>query len=69
MTQDRAERRAEMMELRNKAVAENDAELEKIIGKEKMEQWKTYRDEQMKKMRNRASSGQRGMNRNVPKTN
>jgi len=27
--------------------AENDAELEKIIGKEKMEQWKRYRDEQM----------------------
>jgi Spy/CpxP family protein refolding chaperone len=68
MTQDRATRRAEMMEMRNKEVAENDAELEGIIGKEKMEQWKSFRDEQMKKMRKRTPSGQRGMNRNVPKT-
>ena len=68
MTQDREARRSEMMEMRNKAVAENDAELENIIGKEKMEQWKTYRDAQMKKMRERTPSGQRGMNRNVPKT-
>jgi len=69
MTQDRAARRAEMMELRNKTLAENDAELEKIIGKEKMEQWKTYRNEQMKKMQERRKSGQRGMNMNAPRTN
>lgn len=69
MTEDRAARRQEMMELRNKAVAENDAQLEQIIGKEKMEQWKTYRDEQMKKMRERIPSGQPGMRRNAPKLN
>lgn len=69
MTQDREARRAEMMELRSKAIAENDAELEKIIGKEKMEQWKTYRDEQMKKMGNKSRSGGRNMNRNTPRTN
>jgi Spy/CpxP family protein refolding chaperone len=69
MAQDRAARRAEMMELRSKAIAENDAELEKIIGKEKMEQWKTYRDEQIKKMRNKSQSGRRNMNRNTPRTN
>jgi len=69
MTQDRDARRAEMMEMRNKAVAENDAELESIIGKEKMEQWKTFRDEQMKKMQERSKSGGRSMNRNTPRTN
>jgi len=69
MTQDRATRRAEMMEMRNKEVAENDAELEGIIGKEKMEQWKSFRDEQMKKMRESIPSGQRGMRRNAPKLN
>jgi len=69
MTQDRDARRAEMMEMRNKAVAENDAELESIIGKEKMEQWKTFRDEQMKKMQERSKSGERSMNRNTPRTN
>jgi hypothetical protein len=56
-----------MMEMRKKALAENDAELEKIIGKEKLEQWKTYRNEQMKKMQERR--GGRGMNMNAPRTN
>ncbi|MDD4778111.1 MAG: hypothetical protein PHV53_07465 [Fermentimonas sp.] len=45
LRKDREARRAEMQGLREKAVAENDAELEKIIGKEKLDQWKKYRDE------------------------
>jgi hypothetical protein len=69
MTQDREARRAEMMEMRSKALAENDAELEKIIGKEKLEQWKTYRNEQMKKMQERRKSGGHSMNMNAPRTN
>ncbi len=48
---DREARRAEMLKLREKAVAENDAELEKVIGKEKLEQWKEYRTELQKKRR------------------
>jgi hypothetical protein len=35
---------------------EQDAELEKIIGKEKMEQWKIYRQEQMKKRGSRGNA-------------
>ncbi len=42
---DRETHRAEMQELRDKAILENDAELEKIIGKEKLDQWKIYRAE------------------------
>lgn len=44
--------REEMQVLREKAIAENDAELEAIIGKEKMEQWKQFRAERQKEMRN-----------------
>lgn len=69
MMQDRAERRAEMMEMRNKAITENDAKLESIIGKEKMEQWKMFRDEQMKKMHNRSKSGEHGMHKMTPRIN
>jgi Spy/CpxP family protein refolding chaperone len=35
----------EMRALRERVLAENDAELGKIIGAEKLEQWKKYRDE------------------------
>ncbi|WP_294070112.1 hypothetical protein [Proteiniphilum sp. UBA1028] len=59
LQQDREKRRAEMQELRNKTLAENDAELEQIIGKEKMAQWKTYRDERMKTMRDTNRQGRR----------
>ncbi|MFA5649825.1 MAG: hypothetical protein WC914_01600 [Proteiniphilum sp.] len=45
MAGDREARREAMREAREKAVAENDAELEKIIGKEKVEQWKKLRAE------------------------
>ncbi|MFA7583384.1 MAG: Spy/CpxP family protein refolding chaperone [Proteiniphilum sp.] len=62
MTQDREARRKEMMEMRNQAVAENDAELETIIGKEKMDEWKKVRDEQQKTMRGDAKRpGRRNM--------
>lgn len=50
--QDRAKRREEMQALREKAVTENDAQLEAIIGKEKMGQWKQYRAERQKEMKN-----------------
>ncbi len=50
-----------MQALREKAVAENDAALEKIIGKEKMEQWKTMRAERMQKMRETNRQGRRNM--------
>lgn len=39
---EREARRAEMKELREKAVTANNEELEKIIGKEKLDQWKKY---------------------------
>ena len=61
--QDRDARRTEMQALREKAVAENDAALEKIIGKEKMEQWKTVRAERMQKMRETNRQGRRNMPR------
>lgn len=57
---DRTKRREEMQTLREKAVAENDAELEAIIGKEKMEQWKQYRADQQKEMRS-SRPGRRGL--------
>lgn len=45
-------KREEMMKARDKAIEENNAELESIIGKEKMDQMKKMRDENQKKMRN-----------------
>ena len=36
---DREARRNEMQDMRAKAIAENDAKLETIIGKEKLEEW------------------------------
>ncbi len=51
-TQDRTKRREEMQALREKEMAKSDAELEVIIGKEKMEQWKQYRADRQKEMRN-----------------
>lgn len=58
--QDRTKHREEMQAKRAKAVAENDTELEKIIGKEKMEKWKQYRSERQKEMRNSHRKGRRG---------
>lgn len=55
LRKEREAKRAEMQELREKAVTANEAELEKIIGKEKMDQWKKYRED------NRA--GRRGSGR------
>jgi len=48
-----------MQALREKEVAENDAELEAIIGKEKMEQWKQYRADRQKEMRSSNRAGRR----------
>lgn len=62
MTQDREARRAEMMKIRDQAVAENDAELETIIGKDKMEEWKKIRDKRQEKMRDTNRQGRRNMN-------
>ncbi len=55
--QDRETRREEMAKLREKAMAENDAELETIIGKVKLEQWKSYRNERQKRMQDANRSG------------
>lgn len=63
MIQDRAENRKKMQALREKEVAENDAALEAIIGKEKMEQWKQYRADRQKEMRNSRPAGRRGAGR------
>jgi uncharacterized protein YwqG len=57
--QERTKRREEMQALREKEVAENDAELEAIIGKEKMEQWKQYRADRQKEMRSSNRAGRR----------
>ncbi|MFA7155347.1 MAG: hypothetical protein WC112_06420 [Proteiniphilum sp.] len=67
MSQDRESRREEMQQLREKALTENDAELEKIIGKEKMAQWKSYREEMRKKMQDANRSDRRTPRRNAPK--
>lgn len=45
LKKERDARRAEMQELREQAIKANESELEKIIGKEKVDQWKKYRDE------------------------
>lgn len=58
-TGDREARRKEMQAAREKAVAENDAELEKIIGKEKVEQWKQIREERQKAVRDVNRQGRR----------
>ncbi len=58
-SRDRDARRQEMQTAREKAVAENDAELEKIIGKEKMEQWKQLREERQKTVRDANRQGRR----------
>lgn len=49
---DREAKREEMRKVREAAIAKNDAELEQIIGKEKLEQWKTYRADRMRQGRN-----------------
>jgi len=64
--QDRESRREAMQKLREQAVAKNDAELESIIGKEKMEQWKQYRDEVRQKMQDANRSERRAPRRNGP---
>lgn len=44
-------KREEMRKEREKAIAKNDAELEQIIGKDKLEQWKRYRADRMRQAR------------------
>ena len=55
----REARRKEMQELRTQAVAENDAQLEKVIGKEKLEQWKEIRAKRQDVNRSTNRSGRR----------
>lgn len=52
-------RRKEMQDLRTQAVAENDAQLEQIIGKEKLEQWKEIRSKRQEVMRDTNRRGRR----------
>ena len=49
-----------MQALREKEMTENDAQLEIIIGKEKMDQWKQYRADRQKEMRDSRPAGRRG---------
>ena len=65
--QDRESRREAMEKIREQALAKNDAELESIIGKEKMEQWKQYRDEVRQKMQDANRKDRRAPRRNGPK--
>ncbi|MFA6660683.1 MAG: hypothetical protein WCS62_03655 [Bacilli bacterium] len=65
--QDRENRREAMQKQREQAVAANDAELESIIGQEKMEQWKRYREDVRKKMQDTNRSGRRTPGRNAPR--
>jgi len=55
-------KREEMMKARDKAIEENNAELESIIGKEKMEQMKKMRDQNQQKMRNANRRAKQQMN-------
>ena len=56
---DREARRKEMQEMRAKAVAENDAQLEAIIGKEKLEEWKELRTKRQDSIREVNRRGRR----------
>lgn len=51
LRKEREAQRAEMQQLREKEVSENLNELEKIIGKEKMNQWKENRSDFQRKYR------------------
>ncbi|HHX31988.1 MAG TPA: hypothetical protein GX712_05300 [Bacteroidales bacterium] len=55
----REARRKEMQDMRAKAVAENDAQLEAIIGNEKMEEWKVLRAKRQESNRDANRSGRR----------
>lgn len=57
--QDQKNRREEMRASREKAIAEEDAALETIIGQEKMAQWKKYREERQNEMRKSNRQGRR----------
>ena len=61
---DREARRKEMQDMRTKAVTENDAQLEAIIGKEKMEVWKELRTKRQDSIRDINRSGRRAPVRN-----
>lgn len=65
--QDRESRREAMEKIRKEAVEKNDAELEGIIGKEKMEQWKQYREDVRKKMQDANRKDRRAPRRNGPR--
>ena len=58
--QDQKANREEMRAQREKEMQANDAELEKIIGKEKMDQWKATRAQRMQNMRNGNSTRSNG---------
>ena len=56
---DREARRKEMQDMRAKSVAKNDAQIQEIIGKEKMERWKELRTKRQESNRNANRSGRR----------
>lgn len=55
-------KRDEIRKEREEAIAQNDAELEAIIGKDKLEQWKKYRADRMRQARD-GRTPQRGNRR------
>ena len=48
-----------MQDMRAKAIAENDAQIEAIIGKEKLEEWKELRAKRQDSIRDVNRSGRR----------
>lgn len=64
MQANRDKNREEMRAQREKIMQENDTEIEKIIGKEKLDQWKSSRNDRMNNMRNNRRAGNR-MNRKM----
>ncbi|MBF6598118.1 MAG: hypothetical protein ITF98_07815 [Fermentimonas sp.] len=56
---DREARRKEMQDMRAKSMVENDAQIEAIIGKEKMEVWKEKRTKRQDSIRDLNRSGRR----------
>lgn len=59
-------KREEMKAAMQAEMKAQDAELEKIIGTEKFEKFKTSREERMKRMEQRRQGGQRPANQNTP---
>lgn len=63
---DRTQKRAEAQKMMQQKMDEHQANLEKIIGKEKTDQWKQNQQAKMQKMRERRADKMRNANDSVP---